>query len=147
MHISPATEADIDELSVVLGEIEHYYGGDPAPADPARIRRALFSPQPVATVLLAREEDQVLGLASYTFLWPAGGADTALFLKELYVRASARRGGVARALMAELRKTAANTGCSRVEWTADTNNPTALAFYKSLGADPRPGKIFYRVPL
>ncbi|WP_405584988.1 GNAT family N-acetyltransferase [Streptomyces sp. NBC_01190] len=49
--------------------------------------------------------------------------------------------------MTELRKTAANAGCSRIEWTADTNNPAALAFYEALGAEPRDGKVFYRAAL
>lgn len=147
MQISPATEADTHELSVLLGEIERYYGGEPTPGDPEQIRRALFSDPPAATVLLARDGDTVLGLASYSLLWPAAGADTSLYLKELYVRDSARRAGVARALMAELQKAAADSGCSRIEWTADTDNPTALAFYKALGAEPNTGKVFYRVTL
>ncbi|WP_329134552.1 GNAT family N-acetyltransferase [Streptomyces sp. NBC_01476] len=147
MQVSPATEADTNELSVLLAEIEQYYGGDPVPGDPDQIRRALFSPHPAATVLLARDGDEILGLASYSFLWPAAGADTSLYLKELYVRESARRGGVARALMTELLKAAADAGCSRIEWTADTDNPAALAFYEALGAEPRKGKVFYRSAL
>ena len=145
MHISPATEADTDELSTLLGEIEHYYGGDPTPGDPDQIRRALFSPHPAATVLLARDDHQILGLASYSFLWPAAGADTSLYLKELYVRETARRSGVARALMTALRKTATEAGCSRIEWTADTDNPAALAFYEALDAEQRNSKVFYHV--
>lgn len=89
----------------------------------------------------------MLGLASYSYLWPAAGAETSLYLKELYVRESARHRGVARALMAELRKAAADSGCSRIEWTADTNNPPALAFYEALGVQPDAGKIFYRISL
>lgn len=147
MRIEQATERDVDIISVVLGEIAAYYGGEPTPGDPDQIRRALFGDRPAATVLLARDDDGVLGFASYTFLWPASGAGTSLFLKELYVRESARRRGVAGALMAELKTAAVEAGCSRVEWTADTDNPPALDFYKALGAVPRDGKIFYRVTL
>jgi GNAT superfamily N-acetyltransferase len=147
MQISAATEADTECLSVLLGEIEHYYGGEPVPGDPEQIRSALFSDRPVATVLLARDGDTVLGLASYTCLWPAAGAESSLYLKELYVRSNARRGGVARALMAELRSVATASGCSRIEWTADTDNPSALAFYKALGVEPKGGKVFYRSAL
>jgi GNAT superfamily N-acetyltransferase len=147
MQFSAATEADTDELSAIIGEIEHYYGGSSAPADREQIRRALFSTGPAAAVLLARRGDQVLGLASYSLLWPAAGADTSLFLKELYVREGARRGGVGRALMAELRKIATASGCSRIEWTADADNPTALAFYAALHIAPRADKVFYRFAL
>ncbi len=147
MQISVATEVDTEDLSVILGEIEHYYGGEAVPGDPEQIRQALFSSRPAATVLLARDGDNVLGLASYTPLWPAAGAETSLYLKELYVRENARHRGVARALMAELRKAAADLGYSRIEWTADADNPPALAFYEALGVQPHGGKVFYRVTL
>lgn len=147
MQISRATDADTEVISQILGEIEEYYGGAPAPGDTEQIRSALFSAQPAATVLLARDGDEVLGLASYSLLWPAAGADTSLYLKELYVRTAARRRGVARALMSALRDEAAARGCSRVEWTADTDNPPALALYEALGVQPHQGKVFYRASL
>lgn len=145
MRIEQATEQDVDIISVILGEIEAYYGGKPTPGDREQIKSALFGDRPAATVVLARDGDEVAGLASYSFLWPAAGADTSLYLKELYVRESARRQGVAGALMAAVKAAAAKAGCSRVEWTADADNPAALAFYQALGAEPREGKIFYRV--
>ncbi|MFE3762259.1 GNAT family N-acetyltransferase [Streptomyces sp. NPDC059104] len=147
MRIEQATPDDVDVISVILGEIEGYYGGEPTPGDPAQIRAALFGERHAATVLLARDGEQVLGLASYSFLWPAAGADTSLYLKELFVREPARRRGVAGALMKALRAEAAQAGCSRVEWTADADNPAALAFYRALGAESRNGKIFYRAEL
>ncbi len=142
--ISQATEADTEVISVMLGEIEAYYGGEAKPGDPGQIRAALFADRPAATCLLARDGDDVLGLASYSFLWPAAGADTSLYLKELYVRDEARRKGVARAFMARLKEIAAAAGCSRVEWTADADNPPALDFYEALGVPPKEGKVFYR---
>lgn len=143
--IAAATAADTETISELLGEVEEYYGGQNTPGDVEQIRRALFSDRPVATVLLARDGDEVLGMASYSFLWPAAGADTSLYLKELFVRETARRRGVAGALMQALRDAAAEAGCSRVEWTADTDNPPALAFYEALGASTNGGKVFYRV--
>jgi GNAT superfamily N-acetyltransferase len=132
-------------ISEILGEIEEYYGGKNTPGNRDQIRAALFSDRPAATVLLARDGDDVLGFASYTYLWPAAGAESSLYLKELFVREAARRRGVARAFMSELENVAAAAGCSRIEWTADADNPPALEFYAALGAEPRDGKIFYRV--
>lgn len=86
-------------------------------------------------------------MASYTRLWPAVGTQATLFLKELFVRPTARRRGIARALMDELADLAVLLGCARLEWTADHDNPTALDFYHSLGAKPHTGKIYYRVEL
>nr|WP_063744369.1 GNAT family N-acetyltransferase [Streptomyces sp. SID8381] len=134
----------------MLGEVEAYYGGEKTPAAQDQIRAALFGPQPVATVLLARDEnhaDEVLGFASYSFLWPAAGADTSIYLKELYVREGHRRRGVAGQLMDAVREAGRAAGCSRLEWTADADNPPALDFYKALEVEPHDGKVFYRLPL
>ncbi|MFF8285509.1 GNAT family N-acetyltransferase [Streptomyces albus] len=148
MKIDRATAADVEAISELLGEIEAYYGGDPAPVDVDQVRQALFGDPPAASVLLARGDDgDVLGMASYTRLWPASGADTSLYLKELFVRERARRQGVAAALMERLKEEAAALGCSRLEWTADQDNPPALRFYEALGMQQHTGKTFYRLGL
>jgi len=144
VHIERATEADTETIATILGEVEAYYGSKDTPAGQSQIRTALFGPSPVATVLLARDGDDVLGLASYSFLWPAAGAESSVFLKELFVRESARRRGIARALLEAVRAAATAAGCTRVEWTADRDNPPALALYAALGFEPRPDKPFYR---
>ncbi|MGW9029916.1 N-acetyltransferase family protein [Streptomyces sp. NPDC055722] len=147
MRIQAATEADTELLAQMLGEVEAYYGGPDTPADPHQIRAALFGDCPVATVLIARDGDDVLGFASYSFLWPAAGADTSIYLKELFVREQHRRGGVARQLMEAVRDAGRAAGCSRMEWTADADNPLALDFYMALGVEPREDKPFYRAAL
>ncbi|MBB4920703.1 GNAT family N-acetyltransferase [Streptosporangium saharense] len=147
ISVERAVRADVPILAELIGEIEAYYGGVPSDDEyTGQITALLFGAHPVAHVLLARAEDrQVLGMASYSFLWPAAGAEASLYLKELFVRPDARKRGVGRALMDALGQAAAETGCSRVEWTADHDNPAALAFYAALGAQPHNGKIFYRV--
>lgn len=40
---------------------------------------------------------------------------------------------------------AARPGCSRVEWTADRDNDTALAFYRALGHEELTSKVMYRL--
>ncbi|MET8961402.1 GNAT family N-acetyltransferase [Streptomyces sp. NPDC004074] len=147
MRIEKAIEADIELVARFLGEVEAYYGGADTPVDQEQIRAALFSPRPVATVLIAREGDTPLGFASYSFVWPAAGADTSLYLKELFVREAHRRDGVAGRLMEAVREAGRAAGCTRMEWTADAGNPPALDFYKALGAEPRADKPFYRTTL
>ncbi|WP_304951803.1 GNAT family N-acetyltransferase [Streptomyces sp. AVP053U2] len=102
---------------------------------------------PLASALLAEDgAGNLVGLAAYSFLWPAAGSSHSLFLKELYVSDTIRRQGVGARFMAELRALAeARPGCSRVEWMTDRDNPDARAFCKSLGFDEFGGKIVYRV--
>ena len=46
--------------------------------------------------------------------------------------------------MDSLYDVARHCGVARVEWTTDTSNVGAQAFYESLGARPLTSKIFYR---
>ena len=104
----------------------------------------MFGAVPAGRALLGVLEGEVVGLAAYSFLWPAAGTTRSLYLKELFVLAAARRHGIGRLLMRELHAVAAEHRCSRVEWTADTDQPDAQRFYASLGAEPLATKLFYR---
>lgn len=147
ISIRPATEQDTTAISTLLGETEAYYGGTNEPADEAQIRAALFSPLPAAQVLLAVDDGAVVGLASFSRLWPAAGADVSMYLKELFVIEAARRDGIGVQLLDAVKAAATAAGCSRLEWTGDTDNPVALGFYKKLGVPVNDGKVFYRLPL
>ncbi|GGO80362.1 GNAT family N-acetyltransferase [Wenjunlia tyrosinilytica] len=146
--VEHATADDAPVISELIEEIEDYYGSRAAPPAAERVERVrelLFADHPAARVLLAREGGVTLGIACYSSIWPAVGVTCSLYLKELYVREPGRRKGTARLLMEALRQAARDTGCSRIEWTADRDNPVALKFYESLGARAQDGKVFYRV--
>ncbi|MGW4548563.1 N-acetyltransferase family protein [Streptomyces violaceorubidus] len=152
LTVSRADSADVTCIAELVAEIEQHYGGAVEGELSARVNRLrdmLFGAHPAATVLLARIGGDVVGMASFSLLWPAAGDSHSLYLKELFVRDAHRRHGVARALMAELHEVAGQLGCSRIEWTADRDNPEALKFYEALGATPQDAKVFYRqaVPL
>nr|WSZ96557.1 GNAT family N-acetyltransferase [Streptomyces sp. NBC_00857] len=148
--IRPADRRDIVAVAELIEEIERFYGStEIQPFDERRsqVEEALFGSPPLASALLVEDgAGDLVGLAAYSFLWPAAGSSHSLFLKELYVRGTLRRQGVGARLMAELRAVAAaRSGCSRVEWMTDRDNPNARAFYKSLGFAEFDGKIVYRV--
>jgi GNAT superfamily N-acetyltransferase len=146
--IAPAKPGDIEAISVLLQELDRFYGyaeTGPLEARVLQIKDALFGDPPVAYALLAWDEGQLVGLASYSFLWPVMGLTRSLFLKELYVSDSARRTGIGRQLMNGLFSIAVKRGCSRVEWHTDRFNTNAQRFYELLGVQPHPSKIFYRL--
>jgi GNAT superfamily N-acetyltransferase len=147
----PATVDDVDGISELLDQVDRYYGD---PGDEPRDERnrqvydALFGPTPAARALVVKGDDGALiALASYSFLWPAAGATRSLYLKELYVAEKYRGSGIGTLLMEALYVEAKRTGCSRVEWTADQDNPDAQRFYSHLGVQADSGKIFYRRPV
>jgi GNAT superfamily N-acetyltransferase len=149
IDVSPATREDLAAIVDLLYEIDRYYGDDatePPDQRAATVQHLVLSDHPVAHILLVRVDGgPAIGLAAYSFLWPARGATHSLYLKELYVRDEHRHTGAGRALMTRLVQLAADAGCSRIEWTADENNPTAQHFYAALGAKTHDGKHHYRL--
>jgi len=140
----PGDEAAIAALCAALDE---FYGDLPEglPAErAAQVRDVLFGDPPLAYALVAWDGDAPAGFASYSFLWPAADMGASLYVKELYVAEAYRRTGVGRLLMGGLYDVGRHRGLSRVEWTTDTSNEGAQAFYESLGARPLASKIFYR---
>ena len=146
--VRPAEINDVIAMADLLEELERFYGAvetEPLDQRVRGIEEALFGTPVAAFALLAWDDATLAGLASYSFLWPAAGVTRSLYLKELYVRRDRRRSGVGRLLMDELLAIAVAGGCSRMEWTTETDNVAAQAFYGVLGAERLEGKVFYRV--
>lgn len=147
IEIRAARPLDVDAISRLCDEMDHFYGDTPeSPERRSRqITGALFADPPSAYAMLAWDGDKLLGLAAYSYLWPAAGTSRSLYLKELYVAEAARRTGTGALLMRELFHHATANGCTRVEWTTDTSNEDAQSFYEALGVTPEKSKVFYRV--
>ena len=76
----------IPAMSALLGEMDRFYGSasaDPEDAREQQIYQALFGETSAGHALLARHDEELVGLAAYSFLWPAVGLTRSLYLKEL----------------------------------------------------------------
>ncbi|MEV0306566.1 GNAT family N-acetyltransferase [Nonomuraea fuscirosea] len=148
LTVTPAQPDHTAALIALLEEMDRFYGAtefDPIDVRTSQVHDALFSDTPAAYALLAwNEEQQLVGLASYSFLWPAAGLTRSLYMKELYVAESAQRQGIGRQLMASVFDVAIKAGCSRVEWATDEDNERAQRFYQALGHEVFPSKVSYR---
>jgi GNAT superfamily N-acetyltransferase len=130
-----------------MEELDFFYGAsevEPLSHRARTISDELFGEVPAGQVLLAWDDDQLVGLAAYSYLWPAAGVSRSLFLKELYVAQSHRRRGFGKLLMQKLLAVAAEHGCSRVEWMTDADNGGAQRFYADLNVPVDTSKLFYR---
>ncbi|MFE5595737.1 cyclophane-containing RiPP N-acetyltransferase HaaN [Streptomyces sp. NPDC056549] len=148
--IRPAERTDVESVATLIGDIERFYGSSdvqPFAERCTQVTEALFGSPPLAFAFLAEGvAGEIVGLASYSFLWPAAGSTHSLFLKELYVQASDRRQGIGARFVRELRTLAIERpGCSRIEWMTDRDNSSARAFYQAVGFSEIGGKIIYRV--
>ena len=144
----PATHADRDAVPRLLHELKvHYWGADKAPTleDVATlVADRLLVDNPSCEVLLAETGGKLVGLATFAVVYPGPRIGGVLFLKDLYIRADARGGGIGEAIMRYLARLAVERGCERFDWTTETSNPRAMAFYDRLGAKRVADKVYYR---
>lgn len=148
VEIRPAEQRDVEALVVLMEDLDFFYGATNVEPPGQRVRQiveSLFGEPTAAYVLLAWEDEQLVGMAAYSFLWPAAGVTRSLYLKELYVTRAFRSKGIGALLMRRLCQVAVEHGCSRVEWTADQGNAFAEAFYEQLKVPKNQEKIFYRL--
>lgn len=111
--------ADVQQEYVVrYGEV------DLTPIDPAE-----FSP-PLGLFLVAYVDDEPAACGG----WRVHGTDAEL--KRMYVRPAFRGRGLARAVLAELERTAAAAGYARLILETGTGQPEAIALYTSAGYTP-----------
>ena len=73
------------------------------------------------------------GVAQVRYRWSVWWDAEDCWLEDLYVDADARGSGIGRALTQAVVDRAASRGCRRVELDVNSENPAALALYRSLG--------------
>lgn len=96
----------------------------------------------IAVVLL---DSTILGLATFAVVYPAPGLSGQLYMKDLFTSDRARGQGLGLVLMRFLAELARARGCSRFDWTAETGNARALAFYDRIGAQRITEKVYFRI--
>jgi GNAT superfamily N-acetyltransferase len=145
VQIRLAEQRDVEALAVLMEDLDCFYGATNVEPLNQRVRQItdnLFAKPVAAYVLIAWENKRPVGMAAYSFLWPAVGVTRSLYLKELYVIGEFRRCGIGALLMQRLCQLAVEHGCSRVEWTADKGNVIAEVFYEQLGIPRNQEKNF-----
>ena len=148
VEIRPAAHSDIEAIALLMEDLDCFYGAtdiEPPSKRVSQIAAALFREPRAAYALLACEGERLVGMAVYSFLWPAAGVTRSLYLKELYIAETVRGKGIGTLLMQRLCQVAVEHACSRVEWTTDKGNALGESFYERRGAPKNQDKIFYRL--
>lgn len=132
--ITRATLADLDAVAELFDAYRVFYGkwSDLTTAG-AFLHERLANDESV--ILLARDTVGRNGLG-FTQLYPSFSSVAARrlwILNDLFVAESARRRGVARALMQSAREHALQTGAIRLTLQTERRNAQAQALYESLG--------------
>jgi GNAT superfamily N-acetyltransferase len=153
MRIALASRNQLESLVDLLCEINAYYNPE-APASREVVRdhasRNLLSPtSPHRLVVATPSDDRIVGLAAITLVYslvdPEPEKRSQCQLKELYVSAAHRGGGVGRALMTWVARYALEHGCHRIDWPVKASNARGISFYKSLGAAQVEDRLGFRL--
>jgi len=146
IHVSPATEAELDALLPLFAGYQRFYEND-APDDERN--RAFFArflhPSDLGLLLVARDGDAVVGFANLYWTHSSVSAEDRALMNDLFVAETARSGGVGRALIETSRKAARERGLRRMTWATALDNRTAQALYEKTGAE-RSAWFEYEVP-
>ncbi|BAY79239.1 GCN5-related N-acetyltransferase (plasmid) [Nostoc linckia NIES-25] len=106
-------------------------------ATPQKLEVDLFGKKPLAFVLLAEVDGEVIGLATYHFIYSTFLAKPGIWLDDLYLKAEHRNHKIGEALMLSLRQIAQEKGCARIDWTVAISNDRGIKFYQRIGAKIR----------
>lgn len=142
-----AGKADAAVVGELFYRCDLHYWGENAPsakAMAAHVRDTVLADDAAVEIVLAEEDSEALGFATFTILYPAPDLGGQLYLKDLFVLDRARGKGAGLILMRFLARTALERGCVRFDWTAEDNNPRAMAFYDRIGARRVTDKVYFR---
>ncbi len=136
-NIRSAVLDDVPEIFILIKELADYERLlDQVIATEELLEETLFGENSNVEVLLAYNENHILGFALYfrsfsTFLGRPG-----IYLEDLFVREFARGKGIGKALLQRIAKSTLEMGGGRLEWSVLDWNQPAISFYKKMGAVP-----------
>jgi GNAT superfamily N-acetyltransferase len=131
--VRAATVEDVELLHRFSIELATYEDEpDAVISTPQSLARDGFGEDPQFGALIAERDSKPLGFALYTFNYSVWTAARGIFIEDIWVIPEARRGGVARALMAALAKECVARGYKRIDLNVLDWNP-ARGFYEKIG--------------
>jgi GNAT superfamily N-acetyltransferase len=149
MDIRPARAEDGAAIVGLIRALAEFEKLPPPEADAEeRLLRDAFATTPPRVELWVAEDAGAAVAYAATFMtYSTFRCRPTLFLEDLFVHPSARRRGVASAMLARLRQEAERRGCGRFEWMVLDWNVDAQALYQKIGATMLPEWRLVRVDL
>jgi len=126
-QINETTFPDLKKL--VLAQAQHHdsqYTGDDK-----KFIEALKAKNPVAQILMVRDDDTKEPLGYILFNHTYGLKGQELYMEDLLVSGTQRSQGFGLALMEELKAVGHEVGVNNISWTVAENNPSAIRFYEN----------------
>ena len=144
--IRSAERDDVPEIFVLIKELANYERLlDEVVATEEVLEETLFGENSNVEILLAYDENQVLGFALYFYTYSTFLGRPGIYLEDLFVREFARGKGIGEALLRRIARRALEMGGGRLEWSVLDWNEPAISFYKKMGAAPLEEWTTYRL--
>jgi GNAT superfamily N-acetyltransferase len=148
MDIGVFRDEQFESVADLLLDMSIHYNGENASSREVvrhNLRANILGPRSSVRLVIAAQQNKVIALAAISILYPAPKEKGQLFMKELYVLSSERGRGVGKAIMKWTARYAVVNDCVRFDWTVDSPNKAALAFYQQLGAHQLAEKLYFRI--
>ena len=133
MHIHQATSVDIDDLTLLFDAYRQFYGQAPAPMAAAAFIAERLAKSESVIFLVRGETGEAIGFAQLYPAFSSVAMKRMWYLNDLFVAASARQQGVARALLKQVATFARETDALTVKLATAVSNLPAKALYESEG--------------
>jgi GNAT superfamily N-acetyltransferase len=146
LSVRPATPADAGVILAFIRELAEYEKlAHQVVATESTVRETLFGPRTAAEALIAELDGAPVGFAIYFHNYSTFLSRPGIYLEDLFVKPALRRRGVGKALFTRVAQIAVERRCGRFEWSVLDWNEPAIAFYKSLGAEPMSDWTVFRL--
>jgi GNAT superfamily N-acetyltransferase len=138
--IRPGHGDDVQSIWELMKEkanFDHAIGSrvsTPFSVTPEQLKLTLYGKQPYAHVLVAQQNDKLIGLAIYYFCFSTFCGRPSMWLEDLYVTTEVRSQGTGRKLMEHLHHVGTKHDCTHIGWFANVRNERGIKFYETLGA-------------
>ncbi|MEO9485045.1 MAG: GNAT family N-acetyltransferase [Ekhidna sp.] len=143
MLIRRAQERDIDQiLELCALHAAHEKANYNATGKRDKLFHQLFE-QATVQCLVAEEQTNLLGYATFIKQFATWEADHYLYLDCIYLREEIRGKGVGTKLMQLIKSYAEEERCFQMQWQTPAFNKSAIEFYKKLGAVSKSKERFF----
>jgi len=98
-----------------------------------------------AEVLIAIEDEKPVGFALFFHNFSTFKGKACLYLEDIYIQPQYRSKGYGSRLFSELARIAVERDCKRFDWAVLNWNIPSIRMYESIGAEPLPDWVIYRL--
>lgn len=149
LHVRPIARADQPAWRPLWDGYNAFYGREGPTALPEEITAAtwdrFFDPAEPVHALVAERDGRIVGIVHYLFHRSTTALGQTCYLQDLFTDASARGGGIGRALIEAVYAAAKAAGSARVYWQTHETNHVAMRLYDQVAV--KSGFLVYRKEL